>query len=238
MSARPVIGVTTSRQRGWRMWMFNRLMLWLAGASAVRLSPGLRETLDGLDGFVVGGGDDIVPTLYGGEIDPAVRIDPQRDQLELRILDWAEARNLPVLGICRGAQMINVSRGGTLHNDIHLAYAGMPRLRSVLPRKRIRIVGGSGLHRLLRLESCRVNALHGQAVDRLGAGLRIVATDRWGMVQGIEATDGRFLLGVQWHPEFLIFNPAQRRLFQALRSAAATGDSVLPAGLAEQPDQR
>lgn len=220
MIGRPLIGVTTSRRHGWRMWSFNRLMLALAGARALRLSPGLNESVDRVDGIVVGGGDDIVPTLYGGEIDPVVRIDPQRDQLELRALEVADKRRLPVLGICRGAQMINVSRGGTLHHDIHAAYADLPRLRTVLPRKKVQIVAGSRLHGLLRRESCWVNALHSQSIDRLGEGLEVDSTDRWGMIQGIEAQGAPFLLGVQWHPEFLVFDSRQRSLFRALTEAA------------------
>lgn len=217
---RPRIGVTSSAKHGLFMWWCNRFAIWRAGGRAVRLAPGKTTAPEGLDGFVVGGGDDIVPTLYGGQIDPAVRIDPERDALELAVLAHAFARALPVLGICRGAQMINVARGGSLHQDIYQAFEGVRRMRTVLPRKRVAVDPRSRLALLLGEGPCRVNALHSQAVDRLGAGLAAVARDEHGIVQAVEDADGPFLIGVQWHPEFLLFDRGQQALFRALVRAA------------------
>jgi putative glutamine amidotransferase len=169
---------------------------------------------------VIGGGDDIHPARYGRTVEPAARVDPERDALELRILDEAQRLALPVLGICRGAQMINVHRGGTLHADIHAVYLEAPRMRTPLPSKAVTIVRASRLHAILGLESCRVNALHHQSVDRLGQELRAVAHDGFGIIQGIEAQGPPFLLGVQWHPELLVLDRHQQNLFRALVAAA------------------
>lgn len=228
---KPLIGVTGSDRGGLSMWWFNRFALWRAGARAVRITPSRLFPIDRLDGLVVGGGDDIEPTLYGLAPMPTVRIDAARDRLELNALDHARGRDLPVLGICRGAQMINVHEGGTLHTDIHAVYGGMPRLRTPLPRKLVEIEPGTRLHRLLEGETCcRVNALHHQAVDRLGRGLRIAAYDHFGIVQAVETKGGGpFLFGVQWHPEFLVFDRRQQALFRRLAAAArAAGNRKIP----------
>jgi putative glutamine amidotransferase len=217
---RPLIGVTTSRRGGWRSFFMHRLALSRAGARTVRLTPG--DSLpDKLDGLVIGGGDDIGAEIYGGQVLPDIRIDPERDKLELKLLDTALPAGRPVLGICRGSQMINVALGGTLHTDIYEVYVQAPRMRTVLPRKTVHIDVDSRLYRITCCNPCRVNALHHQSVDRLGSGLRVVARDEAGIVQAIEGTGANFLIGVQWHPELLVLSPPQQRLFSALAQATA-----------------
>jgi putative glutamine amidotransferase len=215
---RPTIGVTTSRRGGWRSFLMHRLALYRSGARAVRLAPG-DVIPDKLDGLVIGGGDDIGAEIYGGEVLPDIRIDPERDKLEMKLLDTALPAGLPILGICRGSQMINVALGGTLHTDIHAVYVEAPRMRTVLPKKTVHIEEGSRLHSITRCNPCRVNALHHQSVDRVGRGLRVVARDEVGIVQAIEGTGANFLVGVQWHPELLVFAKPQQRLFAALAAA-------------------
>jgi putative glutamine amidotransferase len=215
---RPVIGVTTSRRGGWRSFLMHRWALWRTGARAVRLTAG-DSIPDRLDGLVIGGGDDIGAEIYGGQVMPDIRIDPERDKLELKLLDSALPAGLPILGICRGSQMINVALGGTLHTDIHAVYIEAPRMRTVLPRKTVHIEADSRLHRITGCNPCRVNALHHQSVDRVGRDLRVVARDEAGIVQAIEGTGPNFLLGVQWHPELLVFSSPQQRLFAALAAA-------------------
>ncbi|WP_218313705.1 gamma-glutamyl-gamma-aminobutyrate hydrolase family protein [Halomonas sp. 18071143] len=216
---RPLIGITTSDYKSQLAWCFDWFAVWRHGGRPLRLSPS-RPLPEHLDGLIIGGGDDIQAHLYGGEVQLDVRLDPARDELELHLLKRFIPRHTPVLGICRGAQLINVHLGGSLDPDIYTTHEGLKRRRTVLPRKTVDIVGDSQLYRLLGVTWCRVNSLHHQAVNRAGKGIRIVARDRDGLVQGIESTDHAFLIGVQWHPEWLIFNRPQQRLIRALVEAA------------------
>lgn len=142
--------------------------------------------------------------------------DPGRDEIEVALIRQAEAEGKPVLGICRGAQLLNVQFGGTLHQDLEAFYVETPQIRTLRPRKRVEVEEGSLLSRIFGTRTCRVNALHRQAVDRLAEGLRVSAREPNGVVQAIEHPGRPFLLGVQWHPEYLPQVRRQRRLFEAL----------------------
>lgn len=233
----PCIGVTSSLGGGRYMWWFYWLSLRLFGERPVRLvPPGGNAFIHQLDGLIIGGGDDIGAELYRGALEPDVRIDPARDQLELHALEHAVPRDIPVLGICRGAQMLNVFYGGTLHEDIHRAYQDVPKRWTPLPAKRVHVAAKSRLRHILRADELRVNSLHTQSVDRLGTGLVVNARDEHQIVQGIEDPAASFRLGVQWHPEFMIYKGSQRRLFREFvravdaRSARAHGLDATPGG--------
>jgi putative glutamine amidotransferase len=144
------------------------------------------------------------------------RRDPSRDAMEMRLLDDAvRRRGLPVLGICRGEQLLNVYFGGSLHQDLATFYAEDPATRTILPRKRVVLESGSRLARLLGPDE-RVNALHRQGVDRIGDELIVAGRDRNGIVQAIEHPTLPFVVGVQWHPEYLPQIASQRAIFRAL----------------------
>lgn len=143
-------------------------------------------------------------------------IDKERDDLEFTILEEALNKGIPVLGICRGAQLINIHFGGTLHGDISTFYTEHPQVNSVWPKKKIQLAEGSILHRILRYRHVWVNALHNQAVDDLGDNLEIVAKEESGVVQAIEHKSRDFVLGVQWHPEYMPQIQPQRRIFKSL----------------------
>ena len=146
--------------------------------------------------------------------------DGARDALELRLIRDALSRGLPVLGVCRGAQLLNVHFGGSLHQSLDSFYTEEPAVRTTLPLKWVRITEQTWLRRVLRRDWLRVNALHRQAIDRVGRDLRIAARDRNGIVQAIEHQSHGFVLGVQWHPEYLPQLPEQRAIFAQLVRAA------------------
>jgi putative glutamine amidotransferase len=220
MSARPVVGVTASARGGRWMWWANKLAVWRAGGRARRITADDPGPPDDIDALLVGGGDDIDAELYGLDIRFGLRIDRERDRLELDRLERAHARGLPILGVCRGAQILNVFRGGTLHPDIYEAYGRLPPQRTLLARKRVTIAEDSRLYRVMGLRRCRVNSLHHQSIDRLGQDLRAVARDKYRIVQGIDCETGQFVLGVQWHPEFVPLNSHHQALYKALVAAA------------------
>jgi putative glutamine amidotransferase len=147
--------------------------------------------------------------------------DPQRDQLESSLLRQALQRTLPVLGICRGAQLLNVVAGGSLHRDLADFYVETPQLTTVWPEKKVIIEPGSRLAEILGSGRCRVNSLHSQAVNDLATGMRIVAREPNGVVQAIEHHELPFAIGVQWHPEYLPQRRNQQELFRALVRQAA-----------------
>jgi putative glutamine amidotransferase len=149
-------------------------------------------------------------------------LDPDRDALEQRLIREAMAHGVPMLGICRGMQLINVARDGSLHQSLEGFYDEYPAIRSVLPRKRVSLVPDTRMRRILGCDHCRVNALHRQAIDRLGNGLVASAREPNGVLQAYEARDGRWLVGVQWHPEYLPQRREQRALFDALVASCET----------------
>ena len=220
MSGRPQIAVTVSARSGWRIFPLVALNLWLAGGRARRWGAGRPADLEEVDGLIIGGGDDISPDLYDGQIVTSARLDPARDALERALVEAAIARGIPVLGICRGAQMINVALGGNLHQDAYGTYTASDRCWTILPKKRIAVEPGTRLAEIAGTAPMKVNALHSQAVDRLGADLVVAARDRGGMIQAVERTRDPFALGVQWHPEHLPYARRQRALFAALVAAA------------------
>lgn len=218
---RPLIGVTGPRPGGHVAWWFTRLAVWLAGGRALRLRPGGRDDAE-LDGLIIGGGADIEPARYGQT--PAAHRravpDPERDRFELEWLARAVRRDLPVLGICRGAQLINVFFGGDLYQDIREA-ADLPAvLRTAWPHKPIRLSRETRIGSIMDCPRARINSLHTQSVRNVGEGLRISATDEYGIVQAVEAPDHPFLLGVQWHPEYIPQSVHHRNLFSALVEAS------------------
>jgi len=150
-------------------------------------------------------------------------IDPRRDELEFQLLADALDQYKPVLGICRGMQLINVHFGGSLHQDISGFYAEQAQVSSIFPKKRVLIKGRSKLCDILETDVCNVNALHNQAIDNTGKGLEIVAREQsTDIFQAIEHKEFPFVIGVQWHPEYLIQIERQRNLFKNLVECART----------------
>ncbi len=229
MSTRkPLIGVTTSRRSGWRIYPLIALNVWLAGGRSIRWVAGREADIDAVDGIIIGGGDDISPDLYGGRLVTSARLDPDRDALERDMVLVAFERNKPVLGICRGSQMLNIALGGSLHQDAYATYTSSDHIRTILPRKTVCLELGTRLAGVAGDAPMKVNALHSQAVDRLGCGLRVAARDTGGMIQAIERVSDPFAIGVQWHPEHLFYAHRQMGIFRALVTAAAARRDAAP----------
>jgi putative glutamine amidotransferase len=219
----PLIGVTGPARGGRSGWAFTWLALRGAAGRARRLRPPYRpEQLDGLSGIVIGGGANVDPARYAEQSSIVYVYDEQRDEFEWRVLREVMARGLPLLGICRGAQLINVFAGGNLWQSLSDDIPGLQLHRSVLAKKHVLIEPETLLARVMGVQGVRVNSLHRQGIRQVGSGLRVSARDADGVVQAIESasTVGQFVLGVQWHPEYLVNHASHRRLFSMLVTAA------------------
>jgi putative glutamine amidotransferase len=205
--------VTGPEKRFPQAWWMTRLSLRLCGADAVYLTPERGDYHQLLSAVIIGGGDDIDPGLYGHQDVGLARIDRVRDAFEVNMIEHALRTNLPILGICRGMQLLNVVLGGTLYGDIRGMRFRTSNRRTPFPRKSARIDGDSELGRAMGFSNIRINSLHHQAVDTLGRTLRAVAWDGDEFIQAVEGDDHRLMLGVQWHPEYLPYLAGQRRLF-------------------------
>lgn len=150
-------------------------------------------------------------------------VDVERGEFEQTCVEKAFRERLPILGICRGAQFLNVALGGDLHPEVATFYGEVDHPSTLLPLHPIDIDGGSHLQAILSRPSLRVNSLHHQAIGRLGQGLRVSARDRAGVVQAVESIEHPLWLGVQWHPEYLPLSRIQQRLFKNLVQQALAG---------------
>ncbi|PSM40003.1 gamma-glutamyl-gamma-aminobutyrate hydrolase [Streptomyces dioscori] len=222
---RPLIGVSTYLETArWGVWELEAALLpagyprlvQAAGGVAAMLPPDDPAYAAGavarLDGVVIAGGPDVDPARYGAERDP--RCGPEaraRDSWELALIEAALASGTPVLGICRGMQLLNVALGGTLvqHIDGHVEAVG------VFGRHAVKPVPGSLCADLLDTESSSVPTYHHQAVGRLGTGLVASAFAEDGTVEAVELPGPGWALGVQWHPEMGTDLRAMKALVQA-----------------------
>jgi putative glutamine amidotransferase len=174
------------------------------------------STLDGVAGLCLAGGADVDPALYGEVRLPETEApDPDRDRLESALLREALDRDLPVLAICRGLQLLNAVMGGTLAQ--HIEGHNYRKQRDV---HEIRIAPGSRLERILGTHSYMVNSRHHQCAAKVAAGLLLAATAPDGVVEALEIPGKRFALAVQWHPEARMSGP-DAKLFRAFRDAMA-----------------
>lgn len=233
---KPVIGLSSYAEPArWAAWQAPAALLPLnyaeqvaaAGGVPVLLPPvpGIAAAVGRLDGLVLSGGGDIDPASYGAAPHPRTGpVSAERDRAELDLLAAALAAGLPVLGICRGLQLLNIARGGTLHQ--HLADleptgdCGHTPLPGTFGSHPVRVATGSMLAGILQADRpFAVPTAHHQAIGRLGAGLTATAWAADGIIEAAELTGGEhhpFVLAVQWHPEA----GDDPRLFQALVAAA------------------
>ncbi len=179
-----------------------------------------RVRADDYDGILFAGGEDVDPALYEErKKHEKVRVDRARDDFEFGLLDAALDRRLPILGICRGLQMINVKFGGTLYQDLKGDDAAPLEHKQAGSRAAlthmVTLTEPTSLLAQVFQGSCRVNSLHHQAIKHIGRGLKKTAYSEDGLVEALEAADDYpFLMAVQWHPEEIVDHPAQRRIFE------------------------
>jgi len=192
----------------------------------------LRGIHESIDGLFLPGGADIDPVSYGTGPHPLCdKTDAERDRVELRLARWAIADGLPVLGVCRGMQLINVAAGGTLYQDLaeqrsgsikhdFFPFGGSGYTRDYLAHD-VTISPGSHAARVFGDGCVRVNSMHHQGVRDVGAGLVVSGIAPDGLPEALEGSDGQYLLAVQWHPEALTDgDESSRRLFSEFISAA------------------
>lgn len=240
MAVKPVIAVTT-----WRdtlpTYLYDDTTLHTlnhdylaaldrAGAVTVlvsELDPADADAvLDRVDGLLVSGGGDFDPARYGRDNTDSSRIDPQADARDLTLIRGARERGMPVLGICRGLQAINVATGGTLHQEVTGTSEHHP-LRSDDAAERnahrhvVEFEPESRLAAIYRSRERKVNSLHHQGIDDVGDGIVVTGRTPDGAVEAIESADPAWpVLGVQWHPE-MMDDPAEQELFAAFVGDAA-----------------
>lgn len=239
----PLIGVTTSEVRRGDLATLRRhgeppqhemalgltylRAIELAGGVPVVLPPlydGLDTLLGRLDGICLSGGPDLDPAAYGARAHEQLGpTEPALDRFELALARAADVAGMPILGVCRGAQTLNVARGGTLHQHVEGHRQAELATR---PVHAVRIAPRSHTARVLKTRATQVNSFHHQAVDELGEGLVASAWAPDGTIEAIEDRRHPFLLGVQWHAETLVDAPSQLSLFRALVEAASARSAL------------
>jgi putative glutamine amidotransferase len=223
---KPIIGITSyAQEASWGAWTLPAALVPLSYVRSVELAGGrplvvppvddaVEETLDVLHGLVLSGGADIDPAAYGEELHTETTITyPDRDRAELTLLEAALARELPVLAICRGMQILNVLRGGNLHQHLPdlVGHEGHRETAGVFSDHAVRLQEGSTAAAILG-ERTAVKSSHHQGLERLGEGLEVVGWAEDGSIEAIEDRARRFAVGVLWHPE----EGEDKRLFEAL----------------------
>ena len=223
---RPIVGITSYAENArWGVWEAPAALIPLsyvravedAGGRALLVPPsveGVEETLDALDGLVLSGGADLDPASYGAEAHPETNgVRPERDRAELALLKGALARDMPVLAVCRGSQVLNIARGGDLvqHLPEIVGHEGHKETPGAFAEHNVDVHPESKLHDVIG-ERAPVKSHHHQGYGRLGEGLREAARAEDGTIEAIEDPSRRFALGVLWHPE----EDEHAALFQAL----------------------
>jgi len=228
--AKPLVGITTYVEEArWSHWVAPAALIPFsyvraverAGGRALLVPPdddGIEETLDALDGLVLSGGNDVDPTAYGAKPHAATGgVRPERDRAELALLEGALARDMPVLAVCRGSQILNVARGGDLVQHLPEVVGDEKHRETpgVFSAHGVRVDPESRLGGLVG-ERAPVQSHHHQGFGRIGGGLRETAWADDGTLEAVEDPSKRFALGVLWHPE----EGEDAALFEALVAEA------------------
>jgi anthranilate synthase component 2/putative glutamine amidotransferase len=235
MTSRPLIGISCYLdEAAWGVWRQAAALIPQSYVSAVTRAGGIAvllpvqddgapEAVAAVDGLLLAGGPDLNPGSYGQGPHPrAGTPDDARDSWELALLGEALLRDMPVLGVCRGMQLLNVAAGGTLsqHLPDETGDAGHQPAPATFGDRRVHVAGGSRLAVVIGAGHMSVRCYHHQAIAAIGRDLVPVAWCDDGTIEAIEAPGHRFAWGVQWHPEASPSSPSSGRLFEALVAAA------------------
>ncbi|MCL5268826.1 MAG: gamma-glutamyl-gamma-aminobutyrate hydrolase family protein [Bacteroidetes bacterium] len=189
---------------------YERYLKHIPQSEVILLRKGHEEEANSCDALVLTGGADVTPELYGDWADETVHVDSERDGFEYRLLDASLKRQIPVLGICRGLQLLNVYFGGTLIIDLQKYYRRSHEAVSDTEDRYhgVQLADGSALKSSIKQNEGTVNSAHHQAAERIGSGLRIAARADDGTVEAIEGEDDlpSRIISVQWHPERIQFD--------------------------------
>jgi putative glutamine amidotransferase len=232
----PLIGITASR----KIEDYRQAILHSVGdVRIVDHSMSVDDALQGLDGLMLTGGDDVAPSRYDEQKHPSVvPVESELDEFEIALVTAARARNLPILAICRGIQVMNVAFGGTLIQDIPTQVnTGIDHNLAVPPHpsfsfaheiwfEKESLLGRLLGERLGDLDSCEVNSRHHQAVKLVAPGFKVTATAPDGVIEAIEDPAARFCLGVQWHPENFFRTGEFRPLFEGFIEEAKKNKDI------------
>ena len=215
---RPLIGFVTAPRGDLALRLLMTAIIGLSGGAPRHLRAAPKDGEPRLDGLILMGGLDIHPSRYDASIEVESRFDPERDALEIAWLQHARDHGAPVMGICRGLQMLNVFHGGDLHQrldpEITRDWPNGP-LGYALFRKPVTVEPDTFLSQIFAPQDCvSVNSLHRRAVRTVAPGFRTSARDAHGGIQAIEAEEAPLRLGVQFHPELLFYRRDMRRLFR------------------------
>jgi putative glutamine amidotransferase len=239
---KPKIAITGPNKSGSTAWLFTALNIFIAGGKPIRVTPDSFNGVLAYDGVIIGGGSDIHPDHYIKEDSTPVKrsmwlklkecvlypmelmsrlssseYDKKRDNMEMKFIHYALDNNLPILGICRGHQLLNAELGGSMYESTLPLLEKDPRIRSPFPRKTVLYTTNNSLiSRIAGNDPLKVNAIHSQAVAKSAENLKVTAKEEAGINQVIESKNSDKVLGVQWHPEYLFYMKAHRRIFSWL----------------------
>jgi len=191
MSDRPIIGITKPNNKDYLSYLAIKLAVIMAGGKPLKItSKDKQYESANINGLILGGGSDIFPARYNQAPKEDYIYDQDRDEMEVFWAERARDENIPTLGICRGAQLLNIVCGGSLH--------------TIIPKIEI-----------------KVNSIHKQAIDKLGNDMSVNAVEKNGVIQAICLNNHDYFLGVQFHPEFLIYKKDFRKIFKRLVQSAS-----------------
>lgn len=218
---KPVIAITGPTKGAFGPRLLISWAVRFYGGKPLQLRPGDEHQGYDYDGVIISGGHDVEPVLYAAEPEVEPKYDSARDAFEMKIINDSLERELPLLGICRGAQLLNVCCDGNLFQQLHLHRKKTSNRWTIFPFKTLYKsdspeANNSLLRSITGIKPSKINSLHNQGIDKVGDSLIVTGRDADNIVQAVEIPTKTFVMGVQWHPEFLLYMKSHRALFKRL----------------------